>query len=384
MSFRSASRFHAAILLSGVFLLSCVRPKVCTTLVPEPAADKDTVQVTSLGVAGIIIRWQGAAIMTAPLYSNPTMVEIALSEVHTDRQRIDSLLRQEVSSVRAILSGHTHYDHLMDVPYVALNLAKKADIIGNDEMLKLLHPIRKELQGRTPPNDLVSLEHATAPYPVPGTPIRIRAVLSEHAPQLGPRLLAKQLGLLGRLIDLPSVTLWRGEHETDLDRTPVRAGEWPLGTPLAYVIELLDPATQAVAFRIYYQDTSTRKPYGYPERPGGDTYQLAMLTMGGATEVKDFPREIVQHLDAQFVVGIHWEDFFSPRALALKQEINRTEKIRYAPGVRENEFLKIARAAQTSGGRALVACPDQVMTFRRVSGRWQVMGDETGWSRPKP
>ena len=387
MSSNVADRVSVALsIVLSAGLVSCAHPKVCTTLVPEPAADKDTVQVTFLGVAGSIIRWQGAAVMTAPLYSNPTMLEIALTEIHTDRQRIDSLLRQDLSGVRAILSGHGHYDHLMDVPYVALapHGATRADILGNDQMVKVLHSIRKDLQARTPPNDLVSLEHATAPYRVPGTEIQIKAVLSEHAPQLGPRLVAKQLGLIGRLMDVPSVTLWRGEDDYDLDRPPTRAGAWPLGTPLAYVIELLDPATQAVAFRIYFQDTSTRPRYGYPEpASAANTYQLAMLTVGGASEVKDFPRDIVQYLDARFVMGIHWDDFFNPRPLAVRTEVNRTERIKYLPGVSEDEFLKIARGAQSAGGRAILPCPDQVMMFRKVSGTWQVTGDDKDWTRPK-
>ena len=115
--------------LLAVSLVSCgLAPKLCTTLVPEPRPDKDAVQVTFLGVGGLIIRWQGSAVMAAPLYSNPTIGEIALSEIHTDRQRIDALMREDVSDVRAIFSGHAHYDHLMDVPYVALHKAKDAEI----------------------------------------------------------------------------------------------------------------------------------------------------------------------------------------------------------------------------------------------------------------
>ena len=88
--------------LAFLAALSCGAPrKLCVTLpspppVHDPLADKDEVQVTFLGVGGVIVRWQGAAVMTAPLYSNPTIGEIALSEIHTDRQRIDALMRQDL------------------------------------------------------------------------------------------------------------------------------------------------------------------------------------------------------------------------------------------------------------------------------------------------
>jgi hypothetical protein len=159
-------------------------------------------------VGGVLIRWQGASIMTAPLYSNPTIGELALSEIHVDRQRINGLMRQDVSDVAAILSGHSHYDHLMEVPFVALHKATKADIVGNDAMVKLLHPIEEDLEGRAPPNHLVSLERRSD-YDVPGAPIRVRAVISEHSPQIGPRLISHTARLIGWLFPLPEVTFWR-------------------------------------------------------------------------------------------------------------------------------------------------------------------------------
>jgi hypothetical protein len=339
----------------------------------------DEVRVTFLGVGGVIVRWQGAAIMAAPFYSNPTLAEIAFSEAHTDRQLVDALMRQDVSDVRAILAGHSHYDHLMDVPYLALFKATRADVVGNNEMVKLLQPLRHELQARTPPNDVVSLEPDRS-YEVPGHDIRVRAIPSEHSPQIGPRL----EGVLSWLVPLPEVTLWRGEHEEALDRIPERVGQWPAGTTLAFVIELLEPGTSNVAFRIYYQDSPTRKPYGYPP-PATDTlrYDLAILCMGGATEFRSFPADIVAHLDPRFVMGTHWEDFFSPRPLPLPGQVDREERLRYAPGVDEGRFLKAVQGAQKPGGRAIVPCPDEVTTFRRGEGGWEIEGDDRGWTKPK-
>jgi hypothetical protein len=341
------------------------------------------VRVSFLGVGGVIVRWQGAAIMTAPLYSNPTVAEIAFSEAHTDRQRMDGLMRHDASEVRAILSGHSHYDHLMDVPHLALGKALKADVVGNDEMRKLLHPIEDQLSARTPPNRLVSLEREHR-YDVPGAPIRVEAILSEHSPQMGPRLVNKTAQLLAWFVPFPEVTLWRGEHDQELDRIPERVGAWPAGTPLAFVIELLEPGTGNVAFRIYYQDSPTRKPYGYPA-PATDThrYDLAILCMGGATEFPGFPRDVVTHLDPKFVMGIHWEDFFNPRMLPLPGEVDRREDLLYAPGVDEARFVKAVRAAQKTGGRAIVPCPDKVTAFERGKGGWEIEGDDRSWTKAK-
>ena len=375
-------------LATVVALSACSGPprKICVTLPsPPPAydasADKDRVQVTFLGVGGVIIRWQGAALLTAPLYSNPTIAEMALSEVHSDRQLIDALMRQDVSNVTAIVAGHSHYDHLMDVPYVALHRAPKADVLGNEAMVKLLHPIADDLARAPRANRLVSMQKEPV-YAPAGVPMRVTAIPSEHSPQMGPALINRTARLLSWLVPLPEVTLWRGEDEFDLDVLPTRVGGWPAGRPLAFVVELLDPAGGAVAFRLYYQDSPTRDPYGYPARvPEG--YDLALLTMGGATEFRSFPGDIVAHLDPKFVMGIHWEDFFDPRKLPLPGEVNRKESLLYAPAVDEARFLKAVREVQRVGGRALVPCPDKTVTFVRAASGWELVGDAAGWTAPK-
>lgn len=318
--------------------------------------------------------------MAAPLYSNPTIGEIALSEIHADRQRIDGLLRQDVSNVRAIVSGHTHYDHIMDVPYVALHKAKSADLVGNNALVKLLDPIKASL-GET--RKMVSLESPSPPvYDVPGTRFRIRSVVSQHSPQMGPRLIGSVPRLLGFFIPFPGVTLWRGEDELPAKELPVRVGTWPAGTTQAFVIELLDP-DDTVAFRIYYQDSPTVPPYGYPDWPKASSrYDLAILCLGGATEYRAFPRDIVRYLGPAYVMGIHWENFFDPRPLPTPGDTNVTEKIHYAPGVKEGKFLSAVREVQPAGGRAIVPCPDKVATFRKGPSGWEIE-DGTGWTSPR-
>jgi hypothetical protein len=248
-------------------------------------------------------------------------------------------------------------------------------------MVKLLHSIADELALPPRANRLVSMQREPV-YAPAGVPFRVKAIASEHSPQMGPTLINRTARLLSWLVPLPEVTLWRGEDEFERDELPARVGGWPAGRTLAFVIELLEPSTGAVAFRVYYQDSPTRQPYGYPERVP-DGYDLALLTMGGATEFRSFPRDIVTHLDPKFVMGIHWEDFFDPRKLPLPGEVNRRESLLLAPGVDEARFLKAVRAAQRVGGRALVPCPDKTATFVRGGSGWELAGDAAGWTAPK-
>lgn len=373
-------RLAGLVLAASVGAGGCGPKRIaCTTLVPPPAQPPRSVQVTFLGVGGLIVRWAGSAVMAAPLYSNPTVGELIASEIHADHQRIDGLLHQDVSDVRAILSGHAHYDHLMDVPYVALRKATQADVIGNDATVKLLAPIKSALS----PRKVVSLQDPAAAYDVGGTRFRIRAIPSEHSPQIGPRLFGWGPRLVGLLVNLSDVTLWRGEPEKDAETLPVRAGGWPSGRALAFVIELLEPDSDAVAFRIYYQDSPTRQPYGYPPCSGECAFDLAVLCMGGATEYRSFPRDIVSYLHPKYVMGIHWEDFFNPRRLPLPGETSARESLYSAPGVQPSRFLAAVRSAQPAGGRAIVPCPDHVTTFVRDGATWTIAGADAAWTTAK-
>jgi hypothetical protein len=378
---RARAAWVASVVAAGAFAAGCGPKSIsCTTLVPHAPPPAGSVQVTFLGVGGIIVRWAGSAVMAAPLYSNPTIGELALSDIHADRQRIDALLRQDVSDVRAILSGHAHYDHLMDVPYVVLEKAKGADVIGNDATVKLLAPLAGELGSRK----VRSFQHRDSSYDVVGTRIRIRAIPSEHSPQIGPRLFGWGPRALGLLVNLTDVTLWRGEPEKELQTLPVRAGGWSGGTTLAFVIELLEAESDRAAFRIYYQDSPTRRPYGYPPCAGDCAFDLAVLCLGGATEYRSFPRDIVSYLHPKHVMGIHWEDFFNPRRLPLPGETSVQESIYAAPGVEASKFLAAVRGAQPAGGRAIVPCPDHVTTFVRAGAGWTIGGNDAPWSKPKP
>jgi hypothetical protein len=108
-----------------------------------------------------------------------------------------------------------------------------------------------------------------------------------------------------------------------------------------------------------------------------------VLCMGGATEYRAFPRDIVSYLRPRYVMGIHWEDFFNPRRLPLPGETNVREALYSAPGVEPSKFLAAVRSAQAAGGRAVVPCPDHVTTFARNGAGWTIAGADAAWSTAK-
>jgi hypothetical protein len=385
----------------SVYSRFCLRTDVLT----PPA--REQVQVTFLGVGGFLIRYQGregppVALMTAPLYSNPTFGEIATQAVATDQRLVDALLDRQLgknpADVAGILAGHSHYDHLMDVPYVAVRWATGADLYGNDAMVKLLDSLRPALKGRR----LVSLEakardleahrcrsEAQCPdglvdgFEAIGDYIRVWPILSEHSSQfrIPVPFIAKSL--------LPPAHLWRGDLLEARKDLPSRPSEWVEGTALAYVIDFLDRPGGQIAFRIYYQDSGSRDPFGFPSscllknRP----VDLALLCLGGSENLKAHPTEIVKWLRPRFAIASHWEDFFNPRTLPLPEKPctpanPRGERINGIPLGKPEAFMKKLRAAMPSGSSTSWPCPDTATTFEPGSAGWTVKASTTDW-KPK-
>ena len=137
------SRIH---LVAGVALLVTGATSGCTVLpwyrVPDRAFARGTVvveccvhgeepvELTYLGVGGWLVRSGESALLTAPLYSNPGLVETGLTAIAADPDAIDRHL-PDVSEVAAVLVGHGHYDHLMDVPWVLAHRAPRALLYAN-------------------------------------------------------------------------------------------------------------------------------------------------------------------------------------------------------------------------------------------------------------
>jgi len=105
----------------------------------------DSFDWTFLGTSGFLIERDGHAVMTGPLFSNPGFLWHILLDLpirqrrdYIDRVFSDSALRHGAEVTTAILIGHSHYDHLMDVPYVAERYAVHAEIYGSPTMGHIL------------------------------------------------------------------------------------------------------------------------------------------------------------------------------------------------------------------------------------------------------
>src|SRR5262245_51327752 len=77
------------------------------------AAAPSPLQVDFLGVQGFLLRHGDDAILTAPLYTRPSLTDVTLgADVTPDDAATDAALAAyPISTVSAVITGHAHYDH---------------------------------------------------------------------------------------------------------------------------------------------------------------------------------------------------------------------------------------------------------------------------------
>src|SRR5690349_22505379 len=83
----------------------------------QPDFDPEQVEVRNLGSGAIYIRWRDEAVLLGSSFSNPGMIRARFLRTKPNRVRVEHALSSIDNGryVRAILAGHSHYDHIGDL-----------------------------------------------------------------------------------------------------------------------------------------------------------------------------------------------------------------------------------------------------------------------------
>ena len=309
----------------------------------QPASPPLKVQF--LGAGGIYLHYRDQSLLGDPFFSNPPISDwLLLRDLKSRPDVIDAHL-PPLDQVQGILVGHGHFDHAMDVPYIAQKLPASVKVYGSDSTRNLL-------AGELAVERLVGLDSKMAQQQAGGEwvylnpHLRVLPIYSEHAPHFGETLLAS------------------GNVPQPLQRRAGDALDWKAGVNLNYVIDFLQPGsngtTTTVAYRLFYQSSSSSAPIGFPPRwllQDGVPFDLALMCAANYNHVQDYPQGLLAYIKPREVLLIHWEQFWDDYS---------TETAKPLPGMDFAELEQRIRAVL--GNDVPVRVPNRGSSFE-LGGR---------------
>lgn len=287
-----------AFLFSTIGLASCVNRLHGFPFDEGFGTPSESLKVRFIGVGCFVVSYGGISVLTDPFWSHLSLSRVAFGRIAPDAAQIEPHL-PTLDSVHAVLVGHGHYDHVLDLPYVVDKLHPDATIVGSRTIRHTFAPMNLPRKWAVMNDDVATPEKEGKPVLLAGGRLRVRAIRSGHPSQyMGFHLFRKSL-------------------TEDRKKPPTKVNHYQEGMTLAFLVDWLDE-TGGVAARVYIQTSSTGEPAGFfPSallEDGG--VDVGLLAMDCAILKAKGKRTIIDHMNPAHVVFCHWEDFFRPKTKA--------------------------------------------------------------------
>jgi L-ascorbate metabolism protein UlaG (beta-lactamase superfamily) len=235
----------------------------------EVPARRSAVRVTWLGTAGFRIEHEGTTILVDPYVTRASLFECARAALASDARAVARFAPR----ADAIVAGHTHFDHVLDVPSIAK--ATGAKVFGSRSCVHLCR-----LEGVAEDCAIDVEAHHGEPLRAEVGPFELRFVPSVHS-----------AFLFGR-IPFPG-------DISDCEQVPLRTHHYRCGAVFGVDIR--------VAGRRLYHLGSADLLESHPAR---DVDLLLMCVAGWTTTARFCPR-VMGALRPSAILLSHWDNFFS-------------------------------------------------------------------------
>lgn len=316
---------------------------------PQPTAETEDVLLRYLGVSGVYIQWRGVALLTAPFFSRYSGRQVAVGSVDPDVAAIErGMAGLPGTPIRAVIVGHSHYDHFGDLQVILQSHAPEADVYVNQSGRNMLEGAPGIDNAFVDVGPSVGTWIRLRDKDNAALPVRLMPIESAHARQAP--MFRFATGEVGET--------WRG-------LTGHKLRDMKGGRTYAYLIDLLDE-DDAVAFRLHYQDAASAPPLGFPppDAAGERPVDVAIVCMASYWHAPGYPVELLGSIQARHALMTHYEDFFRPSDRPLRFVPMLTDR-------RANALLGMVRDAVAPNGA--------VGPASEVCGP----GDD-GWTMPLP
>lgn len=280
-------------------------------------------KITYLGVGGWLLNWKGEELLFAPSFSNPSFPPFLVA---ANPKRIDDYM-PKTKNVTVLLIGHSHYDHLLDVPLIMQKYTPNAIAYGSVTAGHILAAVPLSSRFVNMEAKMIPVERDGRAEPVVvksddqrwerNGHFRFLAIHSKHAPHVA------------------GIDLLPGDYDKkELSELPKTVFGWREGTTLAWLVDLLDDDGKIV-YRIHYQDSASNPPYGFPPiLPDNKRVDVEIICAASTDQVELYPEALLKITQPRKLLIGHWEDFFGndphdPQLLrAQKGEIPLFERLK--------------------------------------------------------
>lgn len=269
------------------------------------------IQATYLGCGGLLLQKGDDAILIDPFFSNQKTGRIGRSVflgrsgkaiIRPDRKMVDlgiATMKKHLGNGRlhAIVSAHSHYDHLMDIPAVYQYFRKEPKLLLTRSGYNIIH--------HTVDSSDVwlseELENPVSPKPfeiqTSSGSIRIYPVRADHNPHF------RHVKFFSGAQPNPVDDLRDAEGKT-------KANLWLEGNTFSFLIDFIAP-DGSVDFRAFVQSSSCHPPAGIPPDALREReVDIAFLGVVSYHFSPGFPCELMKAIRPRKIMWIHWEDFF--------------------------------------------------------------------------
>ncbi len=258
-------------------------------------AGEDGVRVVWLGTAGFAIEHRGYVVLIDPYITRASLA----SCITLPLQPNVTAIARHVPRADAIIVGHTHFDHALDVPEIARRTG--ARVFGSRSAAMLC-------RASSVPADRVDVVEGTpggSPVEREAGPFTLRFVPSAHSRFFFGRVPAK------------------GEI-SDCDAVPMRVPAYKCGAVFGVEIR--------VAGRTIYHMGSAELVDSNVQVKHVD---LLLMCVAGWTSSRDLPERVANRIGPGAVLLSHWDDFLRPidlpaRALPAMQLPRLVERLSHA------------------------------------------------------
>jgi L-ascorbate metabolism protein UlaG (beta-lactamase superfamily) len=229
----------------------------------------DPVEITWLGTAGFAIKAGAHVLLIDPYVTRAPLLRCAFGRVEPDHARIAAVCPR----ADAIVLGHTHFDHALDAPAIAL--ATGAKVFGSRSAANLCRAAGVPAERI----EVVDIEAGQSARAAEVGPFTLRFLPSAHS-----RLALGRVPLPGDI--------------ADCDEVPSRITGFRCGAVFALEIQVAGKTIVHVGSAELTESVRAER------------VDLALACVAGWTKGEKVPERLMRALSPRAVLLSHWDDFF--------------------------------------------------------------------------